>query len=277
MAKQTQKKKVIKDKSGKSSGVNFEHEEQIKKNNKYDKFAFNFRNRMFRASIPFVIAFIFYALIWIIPPGPPVEDPWYKAVKLVDSSKKLNNPKMKNKLLKSAGNELKHLVDIHPYHAKVHFFLGYYYFVKQNWDSALVELEEAARIDSGSTINSIWPNAHDLITKAAINKSMNLMNQGKVNRAREILLDAYKYGKYDPLLNKFIGNFYLNTKEYDNALQHLMISMNRNPKDPDTANLIGVVYKMKGDINNALAYFRHALQLNPDHNGAKNNLASITN
>ncbi|MFH1051742.1 MAG: tetratricopeptide repeat protein [bacterium] len=235
----------------------------------------NFKNKKFLAAIPFVLAILIYACIWLFEPGEPVVDPWFAAVKLVDSSQKATDPTLKQNLLNEGGNELRHLVKIHPYHARVRFFLGYYYFVTQNWDSSLSELKEAARLDSGSTINSVWPNAHDLISKAAINKSVLSMNQGKLQEAKQLLLDAYPYYPQNPLLNKYIGNVYFNLGEYENAFRHFSVSLQGNQNDADVANMLGVLYKMKGDMNNAKAYFQRALQINPNHQGAKTNLSGI--
>jgi len=264
-------------KSDKDLNINEKVTESVEISGKVDaeKFQFNFRNKKFFASIPFGIAIIIYISIWIFEPGEPVVDPWFAAVKLVDSSQKITDPVIKNKLLNEGGNDLRHLVKIHPYHARVRFFLGYYYFVTQNWDSSMTELKEAAHLDSGSTINSIWPNAHDLITKVAINKSVPVMNQGNLQKAKEILLDAYPYYPSNPLLNKYIGNIYFNLGEYDNAFRHFSTSMQGDPNDADVVNIIGVLYKMKGDMNNAKAHFQRALQINPNHPQAKVNIVGL--
>ncbi len=240
-----------------------------------ESFQISFKNKKFLAAIPFGLAFIIYACIWLFEPGEPVSDPWFAAVKLVDSSQKVTDPTLKQKLLNDGGYELRHLVKIHPYHARVRFFLGYYYFVTQNWDSSLSELKEAARLDSGSTINSVWPNAHDLITKVAINKSVFAMNSGNLIEAKLLLLDAYPYYPSNPLLNKYIGNVYYNLGEYENAFRHFSVSFQGNQNDADVVNMLGVLYKMKGDMNNATAHFQRALQINPEHPGAKVNLSSI--
>ncbi|MFC2130425.1 tetratricopeptide repeat protein [Bacteroidota bacterium] len=278
MAKKSGQKKKSQNKKGsdiKRTDADVKSEENKSVKSKKEKLEFTWKNSKFRAAIPFALAFLVYALIWIVKPGEPVVDPWFKAIKLVDSSKRVDDPVQRTKLMNEGGNELRRLVELHPYHARVRFFLGYYYFVKQDWDSSLFELKEAARLDSGSTINSIWPNAHELIIKAAINKSLLFRNTGNLQRAKDILLDASPYHPNNPMLNKHIGSVYFDMKEYDNAQRHFMISFNGNPKDADIANLIGVIYKMRGDVNNASAYFRRALQLNPNHAGAKVNLESL--
>lgn len=235
----------------------------------------NKSNRFF-ISIPFIIAIIIWLLIWIVPKGAPVVDPWYKAVQLVDSAaNKTQDPKIKQILFNEGGNQLKELVKKHPYHARVHFFLGFYYFTTQNWDSALVELKEAAKIDSGSILNSVWPDAYDLIAKTCINKSVLYTQTGQLIEAKKILLEGYKYAPNQPLLNRFLGNVYYNLKDYENAFRHLMISFSGNPNDDITANLLGILYNMKGDINNAKTYFNRALQINPNNQAAKTNLINL--
>lgn len=228
------------------------------------------------ASLPFVITAIVWILIWIIPKGPVVVDPWYQAVKLVDSSNKVSEANLKIKLREEGGDMLKDLIKKYPFHARVQFFLGYYYFVCQKWDSALVPLKEAARIDSGASINAVWPDAHDLIAKAALNKALVMINNQQFAQAKDVLLDAYPYYPNNPFLNKFLGSVYFNLKEDENALRYSLVSFNGNPKDSEVANLIGVLYKTKGDMMNATSYFKRALELNPNNVMAKNNLNSLS-
>lgn len=246
-----------------------------KETNSTDNKNFN-KSNIFFISIPFAIALIIWLFIWIVPKGSPVIDPWYKAIQLVDSAaNRTQNPKIKQKLFDESGQQLRDLVKKHPYHARVHFFLGYYYFVTQNWDSALIELKEAARIDSGSILNSVWPDAHDLIAKTCINKSVFYTQSGQFNDAKAILLEGYKYAPKQALINRFLGNIYYNLKDYENAMKHLMISFSVNPNDDITANLLGILYNMKGDFNNARAYFNKALQINPNNQSAKVNLNNL--
>lgn len=233
------------------------------------------KNAKLIAAIPFGIAIIIYALIWIIKPGEPVVDPWFAAVKLVDSSNRVQDPAIKAKLMNEGGNELRRLVKLHPYHARVHYYLGYYFFLKQDWDSSMIELKEASRIDSGSTINSIWPNAHDLIVKTSVNQSLIYRNAGNPAKAKEILLEAYPYYPNHPLLNKHLGSVCYDTQDFEGALRYFTVSLNGEPKDYDVSNMIGVLFKMKGDLNNAAAYFNKTLQLNPNHAGARMNLESL--
>ncbi len=244
---------------------------------KEEKFEFSFRNKKFRAALPFIVAALVYWWIWIVPTGEKVKDPWYAAVHLVDSARKTNNPKLKTELLNKGGNELKRLVAEHPYHARIHFFLGYYYFAKKNWDSALVKLKKAAKMDSGATINPVWHQANELIVKAAVNKSLALRNQNKPQEALNVLLNASKYGQNNPVLNKFIGDAYFRKGEYDLALKYFLHSYKFNQKDADLCNMIGVLYKYRNDLNRAASFFKTALRLNTNHKAAKQNLSSLKN
>jgi tetratricopeptide (TPR) repeat protein len=270
MSNKNKNKQVV----GKVISDNKENVETQQENHK-EKFEINFKNKKFIASMPFVIALLIYISIWVFEPGEPVLDPWNAAIRLVDSSQKVNDINLKKDLLNKGGNELRYLALKHPYHARVRFYLGYYFFITQNWDSSMIELKEAARLDSGSTINSIWPNAHDLITKVAINKSIIYLNNGKLQEAKNTLLDAYQYYPSNPLLNKYLGNLYFNLGDYDGAFRYLSISVQGEPNDADVINMLGVLYKMKGDLNNAKAYFQKALQINPNHPQAKVNLGNI--
>lgn len=268
MAKSKQKRPSIK------SNKNTSKENPIKSNSdgKNIKFEFKIKNPKFRAFIPFAIAALFFASIWIFKPAGPVIDPWYAAVKLVDSSNKVQNPQIKKNILDEGGRQLKELVKEYPFHGRIHFFLGYYYFTKRQWDSALTELKISAKMDSGATINAFWPQAHDLIIKSSINMSIVSANQNKIQESEQYLLSAIPYNPNDPLLNKFLGSFYLNHSQIDKALIYYLKSLNANPKDAQVSNNIGLIYMQRKQIETAIPYFKRALSLNPNLAVAKDNL-----
>jgi tetratricopeptide (TPR) repeat protein len=268
MAKETQKRNIKKVAEGQ---IEKKIEEKIVRSEEETKVTSN----LIISSIPFIISAILWILLWIIPNGPAVVDPWYKAVKLVDSASKIQDNKIRYGILEEGGNQLRDLTLKHPYHARVHFFLGYYYFVSQKWDSALTSLKESARIDSGATINAVWPDAHDLIAKSALNKALVFIQQNQFKQAKEILLDAYDYYPKHPILNKFLGSVNFNLGEYELALRYSMISFSGNPKDSEVANLIGTLYKMKNDLVNASAYYRKAVELDPNNQTVLHNLNSL--
>lgn len=235
-----------------------------------EKFDFSFKNKKLLALIPFAVAVIIYTLVWT-KVETVVQDPWYEAIMMVDSSQRVKDPQLKQQLMDKGGNKLRQLVIQHPYHARVHFFLGYYYFLAGNWDSTIIQQKEAYRIDSGSTINSVWPDAINILSNATMNKANTYLSKGQVASAKHTLLESLRYTAGNPFTNKMLGNIYLNLNATDSALYYYNISTSLQP-DADVLNNMGVVYLTKKDYKNAVPFLLKALELKPDNKSAKANL-----
>ena len=61
---------------------------------------FNWSNKILSKTGKKIILII-WLMIWLISPGPPVVDPWYEAIKLVDSGYKSQDPAIKKQLMNS--------------------------------------------------------------------------------------------------------------------------------------------------------------------------------
>ncbi len=229
----THKKKVTPTKSKEGAA-------QKQSERKGPKFEFSIKNPKFRALLPFAAAVIFFLLIWT-EPKTEVRDPWYEAAYLIDSAKKVNDPQLKQKLLDKGGSQLQDLVKKHPYHARVHFLLGYYYLSVGKWDSAIARQKQAYKMDSGSTINPVYHDAKRQLILAVINKSNEYAKQGDFQKALETLNTA---------------------KEYD-------------PHSAQLRTQYGVIFHRQGKLNKARNYYEKALQYNKNHRPAIQNLGLL--
>src|SRR5262245_19660388 len=77
-----------------------------------------------------------YLYLWF---GPPVSlnDPWWDASELLNSSSTITDPAQRNATIEKAGTELKRLTEQHPYHARIHYMLSYYYLHTGQLDPAI--------------------------------------------------------------------------------------------------------------------------------------------
>ena len=222
------------------------------------------------ALIPFVIAVIIFMFMWF-DHDVVVMDPWIKAAQMIDSSSRVQDPKLKTELLEEGGKRLKELVIKHPYHAGVHFLVGYYYLRTGQWDSTIAHQKEAFRIDSGSTINPVWTDALRFMFHAYTNKCTELLKQNKPREAVNILNEALQYQQNNPQIRKLLGNIYLNLNDIDKAVENYNICLSVNPNDADIYNNFGVIASQKGQNAQAAEMFKKALSINPNHPNAKKN------
>jgi tetratricopeptide (TPR) repeat protein len=122
--------------------------------------------------------------------------------------------------------------------------------------------------------------------KAAISKDRNYemvyynlaqayLNTGQFDRALEAVSKSLKlYPTYDRALN-LLGMIYLNKREYNNALQVFRKNMDLNPKYFLSVYYIGVLYAQSGDYNTALKYLEKTLDKSPRYKPAYILIAQI--
>jgi Tfp pilus assembly protein PilF len=238
-------------------------EEQIPKG---EKFEFNLKNKKFRAVIPFVLMALLFVAIWATE-NPKVTDPWYAAAQLVDSSRKVEDPELKKKLLEKGGSELRRLVEKHPYHARVHFLLGFYYLNAQKHDSAMAEFKVAINKGKGGLVNQVEFQAADLLATAALQKSVKQFQSGKQKQARYTLLDAAEYQTRSPQLFSQLGIYYHQSQMLDSARRYYRKALKLNPKiQPARNNYANMEFYFgnqnlrKNKIQKAIEHYKTAFQ-----------------
>lgn len=231
------------------------------------------------AAIPFAVAVILFLMIWT-ENKTEVLDPWYAAVRLVDSSKNVTDAGEKTRLLEEGGAKLRDLLVKHPYHARVHFFMGYYFFMTQKWDSAIIELCETVRMDTLSTVNPIWIDAVNLLGAASINKSNEFLKQNKLTEALPPLKFARLYNPNNKDVNHNIAVIYHNTGNLDSAIFYYEYAFQADQNNTQLRQNMSNAYFFKGNqamvsrnVKQAAEYFKRAAEINPENKAALQNAA----
>lgn len=91
-----------------------------------------------------------------------------------------------------------------------------------------------------------------------------------IMKLREILNSEPRYHEAASLL----GDLYLAKKNYDEALAFYKRAL-ESRRDPELNYKTGLCYKNIGDVNNAIIYFDIAVRMNPRHEAANLNLGNI--
>jgi protein O-mannosyl-transferase len=72
-----------------------------------------------------------------------------------------------------------------------------------------------------------------------------------------------------------LGNIYDEQKEYDKALENLKYAMQYDSENADVYYLMGYIYAEKEDFKQAREFMGRALELNPEHESARRDLATL--
>ncbi|MDQ1266840.1 MAG: hypothetical protein QG635_1993 [Bacteroidota bacterium] len=247
------------------------------------KFEWSFKNQKFRIGLPFGIILFLFLWTWT-KPEVTVIDPWYSAAQLVDSSKKITDPVLSKKLLDEGGSRLKALTSKYPSHAKLHFFLGYYYLTAKKWDNAITEYIQAIHIDSGATINPVWMDAKRHLAIAVVNKNNEFMVNKDTKASMEFMNRMKPYLNDMPDYLTDMGIIYHNQGNLDSAVEFYSRSLNKDPRqDKVKQNLIlawmrmGIEARQKGEPDRAMSFFDKVINQNQQHEEALYNMAILWN
>lgn len=242
---------------------------KAKKTTEKPKFEWSWKNKKFRAAVPLVIIAVLYLLVWT-GKGEKPTDPWYEAARLVDSSRKIESKQLSSRLYSEGLEKLQDLTEKHPYHARVHFLLGYAYMVGKRWDSAMSHFKTTIEIDSGNTINPVAPDAIRQYSMALVFKSNPYFQQKKYADALEILDKGKMYADFSPQLSTQLGMTYHNLGQVDSAEHYYTIAINSDPDFNPARNNLSLLLKRKatgayhsGDNAEAVELFQRIIQLNP--------------
>lgn len=227
-----------------------------------------------RSLIPVAVAILLYLFIWK-KSNVRVLDPWYKAGIYLDSAVAAKDNLKRAYYLKEAGEKIPPVLEKFPFHARVHFITGYYYQLTGKNDSALQEYRIAAKLDSGGTINTVWPQAEQQMAFIYFQKADTLTRQGKIDSAKSVIHHGMIDAPHNDALNKQLGTIFFNAMQSDSAMYYYTKAISLNPQDADSYNNIGVIYQNKGEFNKALEYYNAALRVNPQHPNAARNIKML--
>lgn len=276
-----------------------------------EKVAKKYSLRAYSVLIVFLLIFI---LVWILPEAK-MTDPWYSAVQKVDSARKVQNPTLSASLMEEGGRELKSLAAKFPKHARVQFFLGYYYFNVKNWDSAMHYFRRTVELDSGAILNPIAPEGQRFLVLSALNKSNAYLKENNLRLAYDALAPVRGISNSPDVFNQFgmicqaqgkldsafafyekalqinpgnklaaqnitsilleRGNKAYSINDFDLALTYFIQADKINPSNMQVNYNLGLVLKKKGKLNESIPYFKNVLQADPSQKPAIINLISI--
>ncbi len=80
--------------------------------------------------------------------------------------------------------------------------------------------------------------------------------------------------KNDATMKRNLGEASIMQGDYTTALRELLEALKMNPNDPITHNYLGIAYKNKKQIDEAILHFKKAIDLKPNYSQAKNNLGA---
>ncbi|MEM6343072.1 MAG: tetratricopeptide repeat protein [Bacteroidota bacterium] len=113
-------------------------------------------------------------------------------------------------------------------------------------------------------------------------KAEKLFGEGKsfyenadFTRALAVFAEVSRLNPEHPQVYLFMAESYYALKDYDKALDHYTLAVRQNPEDPELRNSQGTAAAQLELYDAAAAYFYEALKLDPDHLGAKENLALV--
>ncbi|MCD4785023.1 MAG: tetratricopeptide repeat protein [Candidatus Eremiobacteraeota bacterium] len=162
-----------------------------------------------------------------------------------------------------AKQELNSASKINPKDPEIYHLLGLIYVDEQNPDKAYETFKEVLTFDpAGSEKNK---KAVSVAYKALLEI---IGNQGRIDK--EALSVITKAIKFLPEKDKgrayvALGNYYYKQEKLDSALKRYKIALKKSPEDEAWANVVvAEIYEKKGDNENALSYYKKALEYYKD-------------
>ncbi len=99
---------------------------------------------------------------------------------------------------------------------------------------------------------------------------------GELSASRQYLFRIITNSSNDEIILKsriLLGNIYLDTEEYDNAIEQFNIVLEKNDNSADAHYGLGLVYEKQENLVAARAEWRNARKIQPNHAGAVKKLS----
>ncbi len=202
------------------------------------------------AALPFLVMSILYMTVWT-DVETKVEDPWYTAVRKVDSAKGIKDPQKARAVLEEGGKELQDLAIKYPKHARLHFFLGYYYSNSGDMDKSIFHLKKAIDMGSGAVVNQVDQQAMTMISQVTLTKATNEIQAQQFQNAINTINKNLMYNPNDPNFYYFKGVAFQNLNQLDSArVCYEKAQIADKNHGPSRENLANLYYMMSGNLIN---------------------------
>jgi len=237
-------------------------------------------NYPIKAFIPLGIAIILFGFVWI-DVDVDLQDPWYRAATKIQKSRSIEDKNEKITMLEEGGQELRELVAKHPYHARVHYLLGFYYTESKKWDSAIVELKIAIEKGKGGLVNQVDIEAQNMIKAPILNRTNTFLNANEIAKARISNDEGIAINPKEPLFWLQGGMIHEQLRQTDSALFYYERSYSLDNRNEETKKrLVNVYFNygnhffVKKDFPTALSFFMKTLDFKPNNPDFNNNVGS---
>jgi len=177
--------------------------------------------------------------------------------------------------LEKAGSELNRLVALHPYHARIHFFLSVYDLNTGQLDSAIEQAKEAIRLGSGGIVNEVDGDARNVLVAATIKKAQPFIDKQNFKAAYQILHDSYPLATRQTNLLVALGNVCIQKNDFDCAIEYFDSAVKVDPKIAQIHLVLGNIARSQGRTAKAIEYLEKAVALDPKLSEAQNTLAIL--
>ena len=215
--------------------------------------------------LPLGISLLVFIIIWTNPLKIKIQDPWSEGALLIDSARNVKDTNQRNVLMEQARKKLAEQVRLHPYHARVHYFYGYYWLIRQNWDSVIYQQKEAIRIGAGGVVNPIEYDAQEMLNEALDKKVTPLIKQGKYDEALVVLENAKTPDIINPEIDEKKGIIFSREGNSDSALACFIRYKQSNPNDANNLANIAITYLQKNNRDSARKYVNDVLKKDPNN------------
>jgi len=153
-------------------------------------------------------------------------------------------------------------IEVKPDFAYTHYVLGYFYYIDQKYDQAIIALGDAIRIDNRfylayKLLGDIYFKEH-LFYKA-------------INEYRKVLL----IDKRNSVVLSNLGLAYMNLEKYEEAESFLREALSFSPNNINFRYSLASIYKDRGKLKEAALEYKKVIDMRIDYPNVHNDLGDI--
>lgn len=191
----------------------------------------------------------------------------------------VGNQLLQQDRLEQAAEHLRVVVEKRPWHQGAHYNLGQALMRLGREDEAETYLATADRLEQQqSKIKRLRSKAQDAPGEPGRWRTLGqaLRQSGRLEEAREAFSVALYLQPQNPALRNEVAKLSSDLREYETAISHYQTLLRRAPSYVRGWFNLGVVYARRGDTNRAKRAWQKVIELNPNHQKAKEYLASLS-